>query len=113
LFLKALTGTTWGQQKETLVMTYKAIARIVGEYAVPLWGKTTKPSSWKKISTAENEALQIATGCVRMTEIDHLHLETNMLPIQQHANMVSQQYALVCHKPCLHSFKHTTMEQAP
>jgi hypothetical protein len=48
-----------------------------------------------------------------MTEIDHLNQERNVLPIQQHANMVSQQYALVCHRHIQPGFKHTTMEQAP
>jgi hypothetical protein len=62
---------------------------------------------------AENEAVQIATGCLRMTEIDHLHQETNVLTIQQHATMVSQQYALANHQPGHPGFKHTTMKQAP
>ena len=31
--IKALTGTTWGKQKETLVATYKAVMRPTLEYA--------------------------------------------------------------------------------
>jgi hypothetical protein len=48
-----------------------------------------------------------------MTEIDHHHQEANVLPIQQHANMVTQQYALACHQPGHSGFKQTTMEQSP
>ena len=35
--LKALAGTNWGQQKETLLMTYKALGRSIANYAAPVW----------------------------------------------------------------------------
>jgi len=59
--LKALTGTTWGQQKETIILTYQAIGRSVITYAAPVWAPVIKKSSWKCLQTAQNEALQIAT----------------------------------------------------
>ena len=34
--LKALAGTSWGQQKETLLMTYKAVGRSIINYAAPV-----------------------------------------------------------------------------
>ena len=34
--LKALAGTSWGQQKETLLMTYKAVGRSI-IYVAPVW----------------------------------------------------------------------------
>ena len=35
--LKALAVTNWGQQKETLLMTYKALGRPIANYAAPVW----------------------------------------------------------------------------
>ena len=35
--LKALTGTSWEQQKETLLMTYRAVGRSIINYAAPVW----------------------------------------------------------------------------
>ena len=35
--LKALAGTSWGQQKETLLMTYKAVGRSIINYAASVW----------------------------------------------------------------------------
>ena len=35
--LRALAGTSWGQQKETLLMTYKAVGRSIINYAAPIW----------------------------------------------------------------------------
>jgi hypothetical protein len=96
--LKALAGTTWGQHKETLVSTYKAIGRSVGEYASPIWGPIASKSNWDKLQTAQNEALRLATGCVRMTNIDHLHQETRVLPIKRHSEMLNMQYLLSCHQ---------------
>ena len=35
--LEALAGTNWGQQKETLIMTYRALIKSVFQYAAPVW----------------------------------------------------------------------------
>ena len=44
--LKALAGTSWGQQKETLLMTYKAVGRSIINYAAPVWSPTyTTPTT--------------------------------------------------------------------
>ena len=37
--LKALAGTNWGQQKETLLLTYKALGRSIANYASSVWIK--------------------------------------------------------------------------
>ena len=34
--LKALAGTNWGQQKEKLLLTYKALRRSIANYAAPV-----------------------------------------------------------------------------
>ena len=60
--LKALAGTTWGKQKETILMTYKAIGRSVANYSAPVWGTNASATSIGKIQTAQNEALRIAGG---------------------------------------------------
>ena len=35
--LEVMAGTSWGQQKETLLMTYKAVGRSIINYAAPVW----------------------------------------------------------------------------
>ena len=35
---------------------------------------------------------EIATGCVKMTSIDHLYEETKMLPVEDHLSLISSQY---------------------
>ena len=89
--LKALAGTSWGQQKETLLMTYKAVGRSIINYAAPVWRPNLHDTNYRKIQYTQNEALRIATGCHKMSSIDHLHTEAEMLKVKEH-----QSY-------CLHS----------
>ena len=66
--LKALTGTSWGQQKETLLMTYKAVGRSTINFAATVWSPSLHD---RKMQYTQNEALRIATGCHKMSSIDH------------------------------------------
>ena len=52
--LKTLAGTSWGQQKETLMMTYKAVGRSIINYAAPVWSTNIRDTNYT------NEALRIA-----------------------------------------------------
>ena len=65
--LKALAGTNWGQQKETLQMTYKALKRSIAYYAAPVWHTNASESNIGKIQRAQNEALRIITGSHKMS----------------------------------------------
>ena len=47
--LKALAGTNWGQQKETLLMTYKALGRSIANYAAPVWSINASETNIGKI----------------------------------------------------------------
>ena len=81
--LKALAGTSWGQQRETLLMTYKAVGRSIINYASPVWSPNLHDTNYRKIQYTQNESLRIATGCHKMTSIDRLHTETEMLKVKE------------------------------
>ena len=70
--LKSLAGTNWGQNQETLLITYKSIIRSVLEYGCPVWSPIIKDTHWNKLQSIQNQALRIATGCLAMSPIDHL-----------------------------------------
>ena len=89
--LKALAGTS-GEQKETLLMTYKAVVRSIINYAAPVWGPNLHDANYRKIQYTQNEALRIATGCHKMSSIDHLHTEAEMLKVKEHSELLSAQY---------------------
>ena len=90
--LKALAGTNWGQQAETIALTYKSLIRSLFMYAAPIWFPNTSPTNINRLQTLQNTALRIATGCVKMTPIGHLHAETKLLPVSDHLSLLSSQF---------------------
>ena len=94
--LKALAGTSWGQQKETLLMIYKAVGRSIINYAAPVCSLNLHYTIYRNIQYTQNEALRIATGCHKMSSIDHLHKEADILKVKEHC---LQQYLARCLEP--------------
>ena len=89
--LKSLAGSSWGQDKETITLTYKAICRSVLEYAAPIWSPLISESNWTSLQTVQNKALKIATGCLNIAAEDHLHHESKVLPLRTHSVMITKQ----------------------
>ena len=94
--MKALAGSSWGQDKETLLLTYNALVKSIASYAAPVWSTNASDSSFKKIQTAQNAALRMATGAHKMASIDHLHQESLTLRVKDHSDMLSAQYPVNC-----------------
>ena len=92
--LKCLSGTTWGMDKETLARTYKATIQSCINYCPSIWGPNLSDCHWKELQIAQNAALRVVTGCVKKTQIDHLHTEANMMPVREHCDMLASQYLL-------------------
>ena len=97
--LKALAGTSWGQQKETLLMTYKAVGRSIINYDAPVWSTNLRDTNYRNIQYTQNEALRIATGCHKMSSVDHLHVEVEMLMVMEYSELLSAQYLARCLEP--------------
>ena len=94
--LKALAESSWGQEKETLMLTYNALGKSIASYAAPVWSINASDSSFKKIQTAQHAALRTATGAHKMSSIDHIHQEYLRLKVNDHSDMLSAQYCLNC-----------------
>ena len=90
--LRALAGSNWGQQKETLLITFKSLIRSLFTYAAPTWFPNASPTSINRLQTIQNHALRISTGCVKMAGIDHLHAEAQVLPVDEHLSLLSAQF---------------------
>ena len=94
--LKAMAGTNWGQQKETLLLTYKALGRSISNNVAHVWSTHASDTSLKKIQRKQNEAPRIITGSDKMSSIDQLHSETKMLLVEDHLILLSAQYLVHC-----------------
>ena len=44
-------------------------------------------TNYRKIQYTQNEALRIATGCHKMSSIDHIHTEAEMLKVKEHSEL--------------------------
>ena len=97
--LRALTGSTWGKNKETILATYKAIGRSLIDYASPAWSPCISDTQWKNLQTVQNTALRIVTGCHAITPEDHLHQETKVLPVKNHCTLLTRQLLIKCERP--------------
>ena len=53
--LKALAGISWGQQKETLLMTYTAVGRSIINYAARVWSTNLRDTNYRNIQYTQNE----------------------------------------------------------
>ena len=61
------------------------------EYALSIWSPMASPTSINKLQVMQNAALRACTGCTHDTNIQHLHDETNILPIQKHLQLHASQ----------------------
>ena len=89
-------------------MTYKALWRSIANYAAPVWSTNASESNIGKIQRAQNKALEIITGSHKISSIDHLHSETEMLQFEDHLTLISAQYLVQCldtEKGCHHITK--------
>ena len=89
--LQAVSGTSFGQEKESLLLLYRQLVRTVINYAAPAWFTFAAPSNLKKLQTTQNACLRVATGCVRLSNIDDLHHEAKVLKLEDHLEMISVQ----------------------
>ena len=91
-------------------MTYKAVGRSIINYAAPVWSTNLRDTNYITIQNTQNEALRISTGCHKMSSVDHLHAEANMLKVKEHSELLSAQYLARCMEPENVNFSITTRE---
>ena len=77
-------------------MTYKAFRRSIANYAGPVRITNASESNIDKIQRAQNEVLRTITGSHKMSSIDHLHSETQMLLVRDYLNLFSAQSLVHC-----------------
>ena len=97
--LKALTGYTWVCDKETLLVTYQEIYCSILSYCSSVWTPSHKDTIWRRLQWAQNYALRISTGCLKMADVTELQQEARELSVSQHNELISQQVAMACHLP--------------
>ena len=111
--LKALTSTHWGKNKETLTNTYKTVTRPILEYAGTIYAPIISDNQLTALQVTQNQGLRIATGCTSDTNINHIHDETKILPIEKHLRLHSSQLRQKASHPDHPLHRLTTQPQPP
>ena len=103
--LPALSGTCWGQQKETLAFTYKSLIRSIITYAPPIWYPNPSNFAIQRLQRLQNSALRITTGAHRMSSMAHLDQETQILSVNHSLELQCRQFLLGASCPFHPSFQ--------
>ena len=109
--LKLIANHKNGLKRKEATVIYKAITKSTLNYAAAAWAPNLSETNWKRLETRQNDALRTTTGCVRMSPVDHLRLETKCLPIRENCKMIATQFAIAArnnHHPC-----HKTIHREP
>jgi len=78
--IKRLAGATWGSTQDTMNTTYKTYIKPVTKYGSDVLVMASN-STLKASETAQNNALRLITGGVKITPILALQLYTGHFPI--------------------------------
>ena len=111
--IKAPTATGWGKQKETLMATYKAVMRPALEYASSVWSPIASSTSINKLQVMQKQHWELPKGCTQVTNIQHLHDETLILPIHEHLQFHASQHKQKTQHPSHPLHKLTTYINTP
>ena len=88
-----------GLRQKTLLTNYQAIGCSVLGYCSPVWTPSPKVTNWSRLKRAQNSALRISIGCHKIVDVFERHQEAREQPVRQHNELISQQFAIVCHLP--------------
>lgn len=111
---KALPGTTsWGQDKETLLLTYKEI------------GKSIKSTTWHHLSQtwyhhlilrnqcAQNATIRTAIGCFWMTSTNQLYQDCDILSVSQYNKLLAVHFAAAAFRDSSYLCEHFSLDPQP
>ena len=67
-------------------------------YGARIWSPSMSSVNWNNIRIKQIIALRTMSGCVKMTNIDNLHWETNLLTVKTHTDVLAKTVLVGCHQ---------------
>ena len=90
--LRALSDTSFGQDRACLLLTYKELIRPFCDNATPLLYPIYSPTLFNSLQRVQNQALCLVTGAHRNSSVDFLHQEAAILPVEAHMKLRASQF---------------------
>ena len=91
--LKVLAGTSWGANKESVLLLYKTIILSCLDYGSEAYDTATN-SKLKKLEVIQNQCLRIATGAIKCTPISALEVDCGILPLHLRRKLLQSKAAI-------------------
>ena len=85
--IRALSGTTWGGDRKTLLHLYRAIIRPIIEYCSMIYHGCLTETQAKKLETIQNQCIRAATGALLCTPIPALLADADMQSCVERRNI--------------------------
>ena len=89
------------------------MTRPILEYAGTIYAPIISDKQLTALQVTQNQGLRIATGCTSDTNINHIHDETKILPIEKHLRLHSSQLRQKASHPDHPLHRLTTQPQPP
>jgi hypothetical protein len=96
--IKAFGGSTWGSDKETMLLTYNSVIKPVFFYAPVIW----KPNI-SKTNIGSHKIVVFALSLA--TSVDHRHSECEILSVGPCLNMLCRQFLASALRPAHPNYK--------
>ena len=109
--MRTLSDTSFGKDKECLMLTFRCFIRSIFSYAAPIVFPSYSKASIEKLQRVQSKALCLALGCHKASSLDHLHAEAEEIPVGEHLRLLSSQYIAQALQPHHISQRHAIKEQ--
>ena len=89
LTLKALSGTSWGCNKEDLKNLFRAYSLSCALYSAAAWMPSASPTTLQQLQVCVNEGARTITGCCKGSPQDLTLLEADLTPLRTHSTIAA------------------------
>ena len=86
--MKKLSHTTWGADRSTLMMIYKATVLSILDYGCQIYGSASE-ATLKILDPIHNEGLRLCSGAFRSSPCNSLQVESGELPLNLHRDLIT------------------------
>ena len=91
--LRKLSHTTWGADRKTLMILYKATVLSILDYGSEIYGSASE-ATLKILDPIHNEGMRICTGAFRSSPCSSLQVESGEPPLSLHRDLITLRSAV-------------------
>ena len=85
--INKLSHTSWGADRQTLKMIYKATVRSILDYGCEIYSSATEVAL-QRLDPLQSEGLRLITGAFRSSPVDSLQVESGEPPLNIHRDLI-------------------------